>query len=71
VGETHEASIGIAYDATIWRSYGNFGSTIFDPLDNEYLQVYVCDECLKKKQKLVQKYRVSNKVTASLEPFNV
>lgn len=29
-------------------SYGNYGSTVFDPMDGTYIQIAVCDECLKK-----------------------
>ena len=27
-------------------SHGNYGSTIFDPMDGSYLEIYVCDQCL-------------------------
>ena len=31
---------------TVFRSYGNYGSTVFDPLDASYLDICVCDSCL-------------------------
>lgn len=39
-------------DGTVWTSHGNYGSTIYDPAigwtnDNEEIELYVCDECLK------------------------
>lgn len=41
-------SIGIVYGATFWRSCGNYGSTIYDPMSGtEYLEIIICDECLK------------------------
>lgn len=33
-------------DAVVFRSYGGFGSTVWDSLYNDYLLVHVCDECL-------------------------
>lgn len=36
-------------DGTVFRTYGHYGSTVFDPMDASYLEVVVCDECLKKR----------------------
>ena len=32
---------------TVFRTYGHYGSTVFDPMDASYLEIVVCDECLK------------------------
>lgn len=32
---------------TIFRTYGNYGSSVFDPMDASYLDVVICDSCLK------------------------
>ena len=34
-------------DGLLFISYGNYGSTVYDPLDGgqEYLLVVICDEC--------------------------
>lgn len=32
--------------ALVFRSYGNFGSTVFDPLDGSYIDIVVCDTCM-------------------------
>lgn len=46
---------GVASDATIWRSHGNYGSTEFDSMHGgHWLEVLVCDECLKKKARQVR-----------------
>lgn len=45
----------IAYDAptvhpiggTIFRTYGNYGSSVFDPMDATYRDAVICDSCLK------------------------
>ena len=29
------------------RTYGHYGSTVFDPMDASYLEIVVCDPCLK------------------------
>ena len=35
-------------DAIVCTSHGNYGSGVFDPCDGHYLEVNVCDSCLKK-----------------------
>jgi hypothetical protein len=42
-------------------TYGHYGTTFFDPMNGDRLQIVICDECLKtldKKKKLV--YNISN-----------
>lgn len=34
------------WGATSFFSHGQYGSTVFDPMDESYLGVYICDECL-------------------------
>jgi hypothetical protein len=31
---------------TAFRTYGNYGSSVFDPMDASYLDVVICDSCL-------------------------
>ena len=31
---------------TVFRTYGHYGSTVFDPMDASYLEIVVCDTCL-------------------------
>lgn len=33
-------------DAVIFSSHGNYGSTLFDELGEEFLELNICDECL-------------------------
>jgi len=40
-------------DATIWRSRGNYGSTVWDSCSSAYLEAYICDDCLKKNSERV------------------
>lgn len=35
-------------DGLHFRTYGHYGSTIFDPMDGSYLDVAICDECITK-----------------------
>jgi hypothetical protein len=35
-----------ANDANSFRAHGQYGSTIFDPLDGSYLEVNICDSCI-------------------------
>lgn len=32
---------------TAFRTYGHYGSSVFDPMDASYLEVVVCDPCLR------------------------
>lgn len=39
------------YAATTFETYGHYGSTVFDPMNSDcYLEINICDECLKKKK---------------------
>jgi hypothetical protein len=31
-----------------FRTYGHYGSTVFDPMNGTYLDIAICDECLTK-----------------------
>lgn len=31
-----------------FRTYGHYGSTIFDPIDGTYLDIAICDVCIMK-----------------------
>ena len=33
-------------DGVVFRARGNYGSTVFDPMDGSYLEVLICDDCL-------------------------
>jgi hypothetical protein len=35
-------------DGLHFRTYGHYGSTIFDPMDGTYLDVAICDGCVMK-----------------------
>ena len=32
---------------TVFRTYGHYGSSVFDPMDASYLDIVICDGCLK------------------------
>jgi len=34
-------------NGTAFKTYGHYGSTVFDPMDGSYLDIVVCDSCLK------------------------
>jgi hypothetical protein len=47
--DPHEIPLLSPNDGIYFKSLGNYGSTVYDPLnDHEYLHIIVCDECLKK-----------------------
>ena len=32
---------------TVFRTYGHYGSSVFDPMDASYLEIVICCSCLK------------------------
>jgi len=34
------------YEGTAFTTHGHYGSTIFDPMDGQFLEINICDECL-------------------------
>jgi len=59
-------------DATYWRTYGNYGSTVFDggEFTGEQLEMYICDECLKKKSQHVYHFKVVNRNVENVKLFS-
>ena len=56
-------------DATVWSTNGNFGSTVFDPIDSKLrLELFVCDQCLREKSHMVYAAKTINKPTTVYEP---
>lgn len=48
----------IVYDATIWSTTGNYGSTIYDPMEEgTKLEAYICDRCLIRKKSLLEEVK--------------
>jgi hypothetical protein len=35
-------------EGTAFQSQGHYGSTVFDPMDGSYIEINVCDDCLRK-----------------------
>jgi hypothetical protein len=59
------------YDGLIFRSTGNYGS-LFDPLFKEFLQVVICDECIKSKTgRVTWIHNIISSSTANAEPFDI
>lgn len=50
-----------ASKAVCFTSGGNFGSTIFDPMDGTIIEITVCDDCLKNKKDRVIAYKIQHK----------
>lgn len=41
-------------DGLWFRAYGNFGSTVFDPISGEhFLRICICDKCILERQKQI------------------
>jgi hypothetical protein len=60
------------YGATMFSSYGQYGSTVFDPQDGSQIRINVCDECLVAKRDAVwhAKYVRQRELTVFSEPWN-
>jgi len=62
---TSNKEIGNIYGGIRCHSSGNYGSSVFDPIngyaENEYLEFCICDECLKEKAKLVKLIQIQIK----------
>ena len=37
-------------DGTHFVTYGNYGSTVFDPMDGSYAEIAICNACLEQKK---------------------
>lgn len=48
-------------NATAWETNGNYGSKLFDPIYDDRLEIYICDECLRKKAKFAYFFKVKIK----------
>lgn len=58
------------YAATSFYSHGQYGSTVFDPMNShESLQIHICDECLVKNHGEVKLLTKSTHVTYVSEPW--
>ena len=45
------------FDATIWRSPGNWGSCVYDPIDDHFITMWICDNCLLQRKEMVYESR--------------
>jgi hypothetical protein len=41
----------VPYGGTIFYTNGHYGSTVFDSLDGELLEIVICDKCLVERRK--------------------
>lgn len=55
---------------TVFRTYGHYGSTIFDPMDASFLEVVFCDPCLTARMQNVYE-GVNEKYAKELEDFRI
>lgn len=42
-----EHSENQAVEGLYFRSFGAYGTTVFDPMDGHFIEINVCDECLR------------------------
>jgi len=55
-------------DGVVCESLGNYGSSVFDPIDeDEILQFYICDECIVKKADKIHYFRVYRTSTTHIK----
>lgn len=65
-----EDSINQPYVGTSFSSHGHYGSTVWDPMDGELLEINVCDTCLLRAGEAdrVLRYRPAQKTARYLAP---
>jgi len=57
---------------TIFRSSGNYGSTVFDEIDASFLEVNICDDCLKaasEQQQILTATRIEHVTRSEYQPW--
>jgi len=73
-GDDKPHVISPVYEGLRFRSSGNFGSTIYDPMPiskREFLEIVVCDACImKRKEKVRHVYGVRTSTTSEAKPFD-
>ncbi|MCK5613410.1 hypothetical protein KAR91_66685 [Candidatus Pacearchaeota archaeon] len=69
------ATISTVYGGLIFRSFGNYGSTSFDPVSKSYkgdelLQIVLCDDCVTEDGKGVMRvYNIDDTGPADIQSF--
>ena len=59
------------YGGLWFRSSGNYGSSVFDPMSKEELQIAICDECLMaKKNEVTHIYDIRSSTKSKSKPWN-
>jgi len=63
------------YDGLWFRTTGNYGSTVFDPMPigtEEILQIIICDDCIGERvERVTRIHNLERTVTADAEPFHL
>lgn len=68
--ENHSLNLLPLYKGLWFRSSGNYGSSIFDPNDERYFQIAICDLCLLDKTQSIQLIKdISYEVSCTIEPL--
>lgn len=73
IGETD--TIGVVYDGVVCRTFGNYGSSVYDPhmvTYAEHLEFYICDGCILKRLPDIKHvhYARGHSVPVSSKSFN-
>jgi hypothetical protein len=57
-----ETATNQPYEGTAFQSPGHYGSTIYDPMDGRFIEINLCDECLRMYQERVLEGREAKPV---------
>lgn len=72
------ATIHPVYGGLVFRSLGNYGSTVFDPISPRFggykgdslLQIVICDDCVTKEGKgVMHVYNIDDTGSADIQTF--
>lgn len=46
--DLHSSTVNQPSEGTSFQSHGQYGSTVWDPFDGHYIEINICDDCLRK-----------------------
>lgn len=59
----------LPYKATVFTSYGHYGSTVIDTMGEYFIEVNICDDCLRKSKDKIRQGSHERTTTTHYEPW--
>jgi hypothetical protein len=58
------------YKATVFTSYGQYGSTVIDTMGEYFIELNICDKCLRERKHNVREGRITRKTEHHYEAWD-